>query len=137
MYVLIRVAKAGALRQCLSWLLLLPVPRTRQLGRGAASQYGAAYGTLEGRRCGGMQEQQSALQPVRHSGSSYYQGGYKEYMSRCQSLAMYVKRLLWVHTICHKEEYWWEFVVCLQSSILHLKNTKLAKFVIFRLLDIA
>ena len=58
-------------------------------------------------------------------------------MSRCQSLAMYVKRLLWVHTICHKEEYWWEFVVCLQSSILHLKNTKSAKFVIFRLLDIA
>ena len=57
-------------------------------------------------------------------------------MSRCQSLAMYVKRLLWVHTICHKEEYWWEFMVCLQSSNLHLKNTKLAKFGIFSCLTL-
>ena len=47
------------------------------------------------------------------------------------------KRLLRVHTNCHKREYWWEFAVCPQSSILHPKSTKLGRLGIFNLLEIA
>ena len=36
---------------------------------------------------------------------------------------------------CHKREYWWEFVVFPQSSILHPKSTKFGKLGIFNLLE--
>jgi hypothetical protein len=58
-------------------------------------------------------------------------------MSRCLSLAMYVKRLFRVHTYWHKREYWWEFVVFPQSSILDPKSTKLGKLGIFNLVEMA
>jgi len=47
------------------------------------------------------------------------------------------KRLLRVHTVSHKRDYWWKFVVCLQSSILHPKNTKFGKSDVFKSLEIA
>ena len=43
----------------------------------------------------------------------------------------------YIHMYCHKREYWWEFVVCPQSSILHPKSTKLGKLGAFNWLEIA
>ena len=59
-------------------------------------------------------------------------GKYIEYMTWCQPYVIHVKRLLRVHTQCPKREYCWEFVVWLQLSILHPKNTKLGKSGNFR-----
>ena len=41
--------------------------------------------------------------------------GYNEYMTRCHRLAMHVKRLYRVHTICPKRDYSWKLMVCLQT----------------------
>ena len=52
-------------------------------------------------------------------------------------LPVHVKTLLRVHTVSLKRDYCWKFVVCLQSSILHPKNTKFGKSDIFRCPKIA
>ena len=66
-----------------------------------------------------------------------YRVGTFKYMTRCHHLVVHVKRLLRVHTVSHKRDYCWKFVVCLQLSILHPKNTKFGKSDVFKSLKIA
>ena len=63
---------------------------------------------------------QCSLQPtVVHSTK---RGRYIKYMTWCHLLAVHVKRLLSVHTVGHKRDYWWKF--CGLSVIINFTRKK-------------
>ena len=64
-------------------------------------------------------------------------GWVRQAMTWCDAIVVHGKRLLRVHTVSHIRDYCWKFVVCLQSSILHPKNTKFGKSDVFKSLKIA